>query len=39
MYMCIVYIYYIARNIGGELELLDWWFGKNIAKLNSTDSL
>ena len=24
--------YHIAGNIGGELNLADWWFGKKTAK-------
>ena len=34
------YTYCIAGNIGGELNLMDWWFWKQIAKLKSAkDSL
>ena len=30
------YEYRIARNIGGDLNLGDWQFGKKTTKLNST---
>ena len=30
------YRYRMAGNIAEDLNLVDWWFGKKIAKLNST---
>ena len=29
----------IAANIGGELNLADWWFGKKTAKLYSANTV
>ena len=37
MTLFVIYRKYLAGNVGGDLNLWDWWFSKQTIKLKSAE--